>query len=379
MTNISFFVLILLGIAAAIVIISIVLYNKHLDKITRGEIHDTHSALPEPGTAASVIYKIVLMIVTLAMVFSISAVSSLLITLQSNMSQLRQSQERLSREVSELSRQITEQASLVRTCEWEFLNPDYATQTAQVRYSVVLKQYSDGTQVSLNLDGKEIKLAKEGTGTYGGTFEAGFFERYGQMLLCITEDGKTITEDTDFPEYVFWNYFPLPSIAGQFTSDYHSGKLTYGGSYSIDMEPIEEVEKVTLSYLTSGQVLKTMDVTQDVIKHEWTELEKGLKLEKDLTFKIEIETKTGFKIVDQSVMIYATEFNLENAEFLQIYDANGKLVWEDKERSRKIKHLFLTGRVYYNLIMNDCRGRIARSCKASRGMTRKQVVWKICL
>ena len=39
----------ILVLAAVIVGVSLVLYNKHLDKVARGEEHDTHSPLPEPG------------------------------------------------------------------------------------------------------------------------------------------------------------------------------------------------------------------------------------------------------------------------------------------------------------------------------------------
>ena len=327
MANISFFVLILLGIAAAIVIISIILYNKHLDKITRGEIHDTHSALPEPGAAASVIYKIVLMIVTIVVVFSIGTVTSTLFSMQSSLRQMELSQDRLSREISDLSRQLTEQGSLVRTYDWEFMNPDFSTMTAQLRYSVTLKQYSDDMVVSLNLNGKETKLSREGAGVYGGTFSVGFFERYGDTVLCVTENGKTITEETDFPDYAYWNFLPLPSVCANFTSDYHGGKLTYGGSYWIEMNSLEEVKSVKLSYLTDGQVIKTMDVTKEIADHETIELEKGLKLKKDLTFRIEVEMKNGFKVEQQTLMIYATDFNLEDSEHFKVYDADGKLVW----------------------------------------------------
>ena len=61
------------------------------------------------------------------------------------------------------------------------------------------------------------------------------------------------------------------------------------------------------------------------------ELEKGLALEKDLTLRVELVSKNGFKTVQQTVIIYATEFDFENAEYFKVYDTNGQLVWESDQ------------------------------------------------
>ena len=52
MTAIAGFLVITFLVGIAIVIISVIAYNKRLDKITNGEVHDTHSRIPEPGTTA---------------------------------------------------------------------------------------------------------------------------------------------------------------------------------------------------------------------------------------------------------------------------------------------------------------------------------------
>ena len=149
-------------------------------------------------------------------------------------------------------------------------------------------------------------------------------------MLFITEDGKTTSEDADFPENLFWGYLPMPSLEATFESDYKLGKLSYGGSFVIRPDHLEDIQSVSLTYMTSGRDLKTIDVTKAVMEQEKITVEKDLKLEKDLTFRLEIVTKEGLKIVEQSIMIYATEYDDSNAEYLRIYDPKGNLIWEDK-------------------------------------------------
>ena len=62
MSIIGIWIVILLAVAALTVLFSIVIYNRRLDRVTRGEERDTHSAIPEPRTTAGVIYRIVLMV-----------------------------------------------------------------------------------------------------------------------------------------------------------------------------------------------------------------------------------------------------------------------------------------------------------------------------
>ena len=58
-------------------------------------------------------------------------------------------------------------------------------------------------------------------------------------------------------------------------------------------------------------------------------LEKGLDLEKDLTFRLELVTKTGFRIVQQTVMIYEVPADVESRDYLRILDSEGNTLWED--------------------------------------------------
>lgn len=70
--------------------------------------------------------------------------------------------------------------------------------------------------------------------------------------------------------------------------------------------------------------------TEETLNEQEIRLEKGLDLEDDLTFRIEILTKSGFRIVNRSVMIYDASLDVEDVDFLKVLDAGGNVVWESE-------------------------------------------------
>ena len=62
-----------------------------------------------------------------------------------------------------------------------------------------------------------------------------------------------------------------------------------------------------------------------------TALEKDLEIGSDLTFRLEIVTKSGFCIQEQTVMIYDTAYESELVEYERVTDAAGNLLWENRE------------------------------------------------
>ena len=50
------------------------------------------------------------------------------------------------------------------------------------------------------------------------------------------------------------------------------------------------------------------------------------------TFRLELVTKTGFRIVNQTVMIYQVPVDVESRDFLRILDSEGNTLWEDDYR-----------------------------------------------
>ena len=331
MANISISIFIMIGIASVIVVISLIAYNRRLDRIARGEIRDTHTALPEPGTTAGITYKVVLMALMILTVINVSTVSGLVIPMQNSINNLRSTNDDLYREINELHRDLAEQYKKASYSSWEPLSVDTATNTAELKLYVGLKEYSEDTKVSIDLNGGEIPLAMSRSGEFSTTVTAGIFDQYRDAKLLINDGGRIYTESFDFPEELFWEYLPMPSFQATFDSDYTLGKLSYSGSYSVTVSSRpEDINTATLTYMTSGRDLKTIDITDKIKTGEWIELDKGLGVDKDLSFKTEINTKDGFKITKTSVMIYAAD-GTEYKEGLTISDANGTVLYSEEE------------------------------------------------
>jgi hypothetical protein len=226
----------------------------------------------------------------------------------------------------ELEEKEEEDASLVKNVSFEVRDPNYKKMTARVSYKVLLKQYSEDTSLTLRLDDREIPLEPQGSGTYGTDFKLGLFDRFEEEVLAITEDGITRTEDPWCAFTPFWDLLPLPSLV---YSPSHSLFSKYGGSFLVDTEFPEEIQEASLTYMTEGKDLQTVDITEKARSQEYIDLEKGLKIGNDLTARIRLVTESGLVITDQSVLIHRDGTDLDALESLRIEDQEGNVLWED--------------------------------------------------
>ncbi len=332
MSSVAVYLIIMLAVAAAIVGACVLAYNRRLDRITSGEIRDTHNSIPEPKTTVGVLYRVVLMGVVVLALFSISAANGKLSSLQSRIGQLESEQNRMANEMYDLKTQLEQNVYSVANSWWEYGDVDLDAGTVDMAFTVSLRQFAQDTAVTLQLDGRAITLEQTGSGSFAGRFTVDLFGDYGQAMLYINENGTTKGESVDFPENVFWDFLPMPSYSCEFESGLSLGKTKYSGAYTVITDHPEEIRSAEITYLTGDRELKTMDITDQAVKRERITLEKGLDLEKDLTFRLEIVTKDGFRIVDQSVMIYETSVDVESREYLRILDREGNTVWEDDFR-----------------------------------------------
>lgn len=329
MAQLSILLFILIALAAAIILFCVTAYNRRLDKITSGQLHDTHSSIPEPSTTVNIIYKSLLIVFVIIALFSASASSGLLLSIQQNLSDLQSSQYQMTQEIRELQDQLERSNKLVSSFEYELTDPDYEKKTAEAKYTLRLRKYSADTVVTLMINGQEIPLSQDQAGTFSGHFTAHFFDDYANPMILVTENGITESEKADFPEYVFWNFLPMPSFNCQFTSNTFFGRMKAKGSYTLVIDSPNEIASASITYLTGGRELKTLDITRQVLGQEEIPLEEGLALEKDLTFRTEITTQSGLRIVEQSAMIYEAPTHLDEVNFLRILDQDGNIIWED--------------------------------------------------
>ena len=177
-------------------------------------------------------------------------------------------------------------------------------------------------------ENKKTDLTKNADGTFGAEFKADLFDTYRNAAISVTENGVTITEEADFPENIFWDLLPMPMLACTLDSNYALGKLTVKGDFTVETDRNDAIEAATLTYMTSGRDLKTVDITDDVLGNRTITVDDTLQYEKDMTVRIEIKTKTGVTVTEQTVMAYESSGDYNDYEFLKITDAAGGLLWQ---------------------------------------------------
>ncbi len=321
--RLALILLLIFALAGIILFLLVRAYNRHLDKVVRGEERGTHSSLPDPASAADGVYKAVLAGICAALAIMTGALGGQISSLHSEVKGLRSEILSLRQELEEKEE---EGASLVQNVSFEVRDPNYKKMNARASYKVLLKQYSEDTSLTLRLDEREIPLEPLGGGAYGADFKLGLFDRFDEEVLTITEKGTSRTEDPCCAFTPFWDLLPVPSLEFAIS---HSLFSKYGGSFRITTEFPEEIKEASLTYMTEGRDLKTVDITKEARSQEYIDLEKGLKIGNDLTARIRFVTESGLVITDQSVLIHWDGTDLDALEYLRIEDQKGNLLWED--------------------------------------------------
>ena len=331
MASILIYIILMLIVAALIVIASIIIYNRHLDKVTKGEAHDTHSSIPEPKTTAGVIYKTILMAVVILTFLNVSTLNGQVSGLQARINNLESDLSTIQSRLYDIQEGQREQDSRLESFEVNVGEADLDTNTVPVSVKAILKEYTDETEARLVLENGEYDLKNEGYGVFTCSVISGLFDECTDPKVVIFEPGRTYSEHVDYPSELFYEYFPIPGYETSFKSDIGlTGSMKYSGEYTVIIfgNP-QNIEKATLTYVSNGQDLKSMDVTESVMNSERLTLEKGLDIKRDLTFRLEILTKDGYRIENQSLLMFEAIEYPDDYEYERIYGPDGTLLWDN--------------------------------------------------
>ncbi|MGN0425259.1 MAG: hypothetical protein ACI4FY_08080 [Acetatifactor sp.] len=324
------YLFIIFVIAGIVVLVSFLAYNRRLDRIARGEERDTHSRLPEPTATVGATYRVVLMAICVITLVCIGTMYGMLMTMQERLSVIQSAQQKLNSEIWNLQGLVQQENRLVLDTYLEVPTVDYETLTAQVRYRITLREYSENGKVSLQINDKEIPMEMERPGEFVCAFESNLFESNETAKIILRENGKTSVEEVESARNLFEKFLPMPICSCFLTSDLQFGKLKAEGYYSVETEKPEEVVSATVTYMTGGSDIKTLDITKQVQAQEEISLEKDLPLEKDLTFRIEILMQNGLRTVKQFMACYEASSGADGMEFERILDGKGNILWENK-------------------------------------------------
>ena len=333
MSNFAGIIVVMAVAAVLIIAVSIIIYNRRLDKVTKGEIRDTHNPLPEPKTTAGVLYRTILIVIASVSLISIGTLSGVVASLQNSVQMLQNTNDGINSELYSLRTELEKQTKMISAYGWNFENIDYDSKTADI-----VMEFADDTEVTLDIHGISVPMEKNTAepGAYTGRFNVSIFDELMNATVFVKTAGIFKSENIDIAESLAWDFFPFPAITSRFHSEKTAGgKLKYDGAYTVMFDydsshniPKAGVSKVMVTYMTSGRELKTLDITQQALNQEEITLEKGLEIDKDLTFRFEITTDSGYKIIQNSVMIHDMSLDPDTIEATRIEDADGNVVWQ---------------------------------------------------
>ena len=316
-------------LSVGIIIISIILYNRRLDRIARGEQRDAHSNMPEPRTTASVIYKVVLLVLVILTFLNTSSLKSQLDSLQSAMhSRIND----LSREISALESRLEEEEKRVFDFQWEIKDADLETGTATVQLSAFLKEYTSETSGFFSVGGRSVPFTVREDGVITAELSKSIYAENGDVKAVIKNGEKSTVQELDWIGPLYSSVLPVPYIEMHELSSRNERIIS--GSYSvvIDRNFKDDIQVVNAVYITGGREIRTADITEKVLKGELISIDTDVKTEDYLILRVDLYTKSGFAIKERRFLDYTVSYNEDyiywmTEEQLRIYDQNGTLLY----------------------------------------------------
>lgn len=319
---------ILLILAVGIIVISIILYNRRLDRIARGEQRDAHSNMPDPRTMASLIYKVTMFVLVLLMFLNTSSLKSQLDFLKSAMDSRMHA---LSTEINVLRSRPEEEERRVFDFQWEIKDEDLETGTATVQLSAFLKEYTSETSGFFSVGGRSVPLTLREDGALIGEFSENIFHDLGEVKLVIKEGERSTVEYQDWMGTLYESVLPVPNLhTNEFES--RNGRII-GGTYDLAVSPVfyDDIERVNAVYITGGKEVRTADITEKVLKNKYISIDTDIKTEDYLVLRVDLYTKSGFAVKERLVLDYNVHYDTDpwfmHETERRVFDQNGALLY----------------------------------------------------
>ena len=315
----------LIVVAAAAVIIlglCIYLYNRRLDKIAKGEARGTHTSVPEPKMTVLVAYLTLLLLIVCGTLINSQRITSQSENYIDDIMDLKA-------EISDLRREIEENATHFRRISYVTRNADFKEKMVDIVYTIELKEYSDDTAVTVNIDGTDVALEKYAPGLYSGSFRTDMFKVIDNAVVKITDDGRTVTEDADvFETEVFQNVIPQISVAYNNASTLIAGgNIRFEGGYLVEAEDPENIESIKVTYMAGSEDIKTVDITEDFRNGNTINCDKITTKDNTISFRFEVVTKSGLKLVDTHNVCHKDLPGYPD-DHKAVYDPDGNKLWD---------------------------------------------------
>lgn len=194
-------------------------------------------------------------------------------SLEYDMNALRNNMSAISQELYELknaNKNVQSFSYDVASCDAENVKVTY-------NLEIILKQYSQSTKVSLNINDKVVELNGDLSGKYTGQFTVSMFEAiYGPITVSIDNDGMVTNEEVDniFPNNGWKEYIPTLYAMPVFGYEYDYDKNTITLDNNLELGVINVGEShftdLYLEIAVKGEEVKKVEVGYDPNKNDYS-------------------------------------------------------------------------------------------------------------
>ncbi len=299
--------------------------------------------------------RIIILLLAVLLVFGAIKIGTLtddIKNLRSQTSELDSEIQMLRNEINSVydnvDKRLKKQASLISGVDYTIGKPSNDMKSIQLSLTVIPKTISDDTELSVEIDGNNASLTRNGN-EFTGTIDIGLFVDYDQWpLLSIKTSEGTKTEyleDVDV-SYLFSNYLPSLEADMSSSSELNNGKLHVDAGFRIASHPASENKSVTFTSFTlteevNGKEISRQDITDEVRKsgeNYNTQYIKSFEVSHGDELKVYVIAEDSLGYVHKTLVHYWTESNNgAQAETVfggeTIFDKNGNMLYGDKTLS----------------------------------------------
>ncbi len=330
--------LILAGIAIAIIVCASVSYRRHLNRVVERKERGLHTSAVDPWTVAKVVFAAVVLILMCTVQIKLSVLRNVLDDMRERNQSIEQQLDSIKYSIDQMSKASEEEKKLLQEFDYSFDSIDYEKKTVKIYFLVVPKEFSESTIVEVAFGSKVATLKNQG-GVFEGTLDADIFASSNYSPIVSIKNGEKVqTEDPDNS----FNGRPADYLFDMFSMSAHSIHLEYGkdptnvkvecslevyGSKAMMSQDI--ISKRTLLIRSGDTLLKAIPFE---IKGDCAtiEIDEEFKIQEDAPIQITLEyTLDGGWTVSHD--IHSTEWTQDEGDFAPkiVKDKDGKVLFEE--------------------------------------------------
>lgn len=259
--------IIVITIAAAILIIllAVLLYRRHLDRVVSGEERDLHTKAVEPG---AVLRTVLICVLAIWLLISMANISVLKSEVENLSQQVSSQYSWIAAQLEEMDEKLDAQTGLTQDYWFDFKNVDPEKKTMDMELHVLLNEYSGSTAVSVKFGDTVTELKNIG-GEFFAQIPVELFTLYETYPVLTAEtDGVIRSEELDrcIDGYPGETLLPMLWAGDDVRLEYDKkGNLTASGGMTVFEDSAKigglTLQSASVTFELDGEIVKEIPLT----------------------------------------------------------------------------------------------------------------------